>query len=42
MKKNFVSMTIWWLFWLIFLEMVYRFFIVGNFLILYDIIFLWQ
>ena len=32
MKKNRINMTIWWLFWIIFLEMVYRFFVVGDFL----------
>ena len=30
--KNKINMTIWWLFLLIFLELVYRFFIVGGFL----------
>ena len=32
MNKNKVNMTVWWLFLLIFLEMVYRLFIVGDFL----------
>ena len=32
--KNKINLTVWWLFLLIFLEMVYRFFIVGGFLTL--------
>ena len=31
MKKNKINMTIWWLFWIIYLEMVYRIFIVQEF-----------
>ena len=32
MKKNRVNMIVWWLIWLTYLEMIYRFFIVGDFL----------
>ena len=32
MNKKRINMTIWWIFWIIFLEMIYRFFVVGDFL----------
>ena len=32
MNKNKINMTIWWVFWIVFLEMIYRIFVVGDFL----------
>ncbi len=32
MKKNKINMTIWWLFWILYLETIYRIFIVEDFL----------
>ena len=32
MKKFKINMLIWWVFWLIYLEMIYRIFVVGSFL----------
>ena len=31
MKKNKINMFVWWIFWLIYLEMIYRIFIVEAF-----------
>ena len=32
MKKNKINMTIWWVFWIIYLEIIYRIFIVEDLL----------